>query len=321
MNLEEALEKFGLKLSDEDKEQDLERYNEDSQKFQRMLEESKLHTFGLNSPATTERKVAVVLAGQIGGGKSSLVVDSAFKLNQIGQDVVIIDDDQYRNYYPEANKINREVPEYFVPISATGSNPVTPLVMQEAVDRGYNFVFDGTMKNRRILDTMKTWPEHYQKIVKVIATSDIESLLSMFERHDAMMSIGENSRLVGVDAHNATYEGVPETLGILEQEKLADRIEVYVRGKDARKPKMVYSSDWQENIYETAKEALLAERRKDRQRARTTIERRLNNIKNPHSRVLSQTEIDKISELESQLRQIEQEMESMERNDPDSQDR
>lgn len=47
MNLEEALEKFGLKLSDEDKEQDLERYNEDSQKFQRMLEESKLHTFGL----------------------------------------------------------------------------------------------------------------------------------------------------------------------------------------------------------------------------------------------------------------------------------
>ena len=79
MNLEEALEKFGLKLSDEDKEQDLERYNEDSQKFQRMLEESKLHTFGLNSPATTERKVAVVLAGQIGGGKSSLVVDSAFK--------------------------------------------------------------------------------------------------------------------------------------------------------------------------------------------------------------------------------------------------
>ena len=214
MNLEEALEKFGLKLSDEDKEQDLERYNEDSQKFQRMLEESKLHTFGLNSPATTERKVAVVLAGQIGGGKSSLVVDSAFKLNQIGQDVVILDDDQYRNYYPEANKINREVPEYFVPISATGSNPVTPLVMQEAVDRGYNFVFDGTMKNRRILDTMKTWQEHYQKIVKVIATSDIESLLSMFERHDAMMSIGENSRLVGVDAHNATYEGVPETLGI-----------------------------------------------------------------------------------------------------------
>ncbi len=43
--------------------------NEDSQKFQRMLEESKLHTFGLNSPATTERKVAVVLAGQIGEEK------------------------------------------------------------------------------------------------------------------------------------------------------------------------------------------------------------------------------------------------------------
>ncbi len=84
---------------------------------------------------------------------------------------------------------------------------------------------------------------------------------------------------------------------------------------------MVYSSDWQENIYETAKEALLSERQKDRQRARTTIERRLYNIKNSHSRVLSQTEIDKISELEHQLRQIEQEMESMERNEPDSQDR
>lgn len=321
MELEEALERFGLKISETDKEQDLERYNEDSQKFKRMLEESKLHTFGLSRTATTEKKIAVVLAGQIGGGKSSLVADSAFKLNEIGQDVVIIDDDQYRSYYPEANKINREIPEFFVPITATGSNPVTPLVMQEAVDRGYNFVFDGTMKNRRILDTMKTWPEHYQKIVKVIATSDIESLLSMFERHNAMMSTGGNSTLVGVDAHNATYIGVPETLGILEQEGLADRIEVYVRGKEARKPKMIYSSDWEENMYKTAKEALLSERKKDRQRARPTIERRLYDIKNPHSRVLSQTEIDKISELESQLQQIEQEMESMERNEPDSQDR
>ena len=321
MELEEALERFGLKISETDKEQDLERYKDDSQKFKRMLEESKLHTFGLSRTATTEKKIAVVLAGQIGGGKSSLVADSAFKLNEIGQDVVIIDDDQYRSYYPEANKINREIPEFFVPITATGSNPVTPLVMQEAVDRGYNFVFDGTMKNRRILDTMKTWPEHYQKIVKVIATSDIESLLSMFERHNAMMSTGGNSTLVGVDAHNATYIGVPETLGILEQEGLADRIEVYVRGKEARKPKMIYSSDWEENMYKTAKEALLSERKKDRQRARPTIERRLYDIKNPHSRVLSQTEIDKISELESQLQQIEQEMESMERNEPDSQDR
>lgn len=31
MNLEEALERFGLKISETDKEQDLERYNEDSQ--------------------------------------------------------------------------------------------------------------------------------------------------------------------------------------------------------------------------------------------------------------------------------------------------
>lgn len=321
MNLEEALEKFGLKITEEDKSQDLERYNEDSQKFKRMLEESKLHTFGLSSPATTEKKIAVVLAGKIGGGKSGLVADSAYKLNEIGQDVVVIDDDQYRNYYPEANKINREIPEFFVPITATGSNPVTPLVMQEAVDRGYNFVFDGTMKNRRILDTMKTWPEHYKKIVKVIATSDIESLLSMFERHEAMMSIGENSRLVGVDAHNATYVGVQETLGILEQEGIADTIEVYIRGKDARKPKMVYSSAWEENIYANAKEALIKEREIDRKRAIQTMAKRLEDIKNPHSIILSQTEIDKISELESQLRQIEEEMQSMGKEERESQDR
>ena len=54
MNLEEALEKYGLKLSEEEKQQDIERYNIDISKFKKMLEESKLHTFGLSRPATTE---------------------------------------------------------------------------------------------------------------------------------------------------------------------------------------------------------------------------------------------------------------------------
>lgn len=309
MNLEEALEKYGLKLSEEEKQQDIERYNIDISKFKKMLEESKLHTFGLSRPATTEKKLAIVLAGQIGGGKSSLVADSTLKLNEVDQDVVVIDDDQYRNYYPEANKINKEVPEYFVPISATGSNRVTPIVMQEAVDKGYNFIFDGTMKNRRILDTMQTWPEQYQKVVKVIATSDIESLLSMFERHNAMMNIGENSRLIGVDAHNATYEGVAKTLQLLEQEEISDRIEVYVRGLDIRQPRMVYSSEWEENIYTSATEALIEERKKDRTRALPTISKRLEVIKNPPNRILSQVELDEIAELEKQLHQIKQEIE------------
>ncbi|MDO4392045.1 MAG: hypothetical protein Q4C11_02965 [Clostridium sp.] len=67
----------------------------------------------------------------------------------------------------EANKINREVPEYFVPISATGSNPVTPLVMQEAVDRGYNFVFDGTEYcHKQKLTKYRSWKVSYDKLNK-----------------------------------------------------------------------------------------------------------------------------------------------------------
>ena len=57
--------------------------------------------------------------------------------------------------------------KYFVPISATGSNPVTPLVMQEAVDRGYNFVFDGTEYcHKQKLTKYRSWKVSYDKLNK-----------------------------------------------------------------------------------------------------------------------------------------------------------
>ena len=72
---------------------------------------------------------------------------------------------------------------------------------------------------------------------------------------------------------------------------------------------MVYSSEWEENIYTSATEALIEERKKDRTRALPTISKRLEVIKNPPNRILSQVELDEIAELEKQLYQIKQEIE------------
>lgn len=308
MNLQEALEKYGLKISDKDREENSERYYSDMGKFNKMVEQSKLLAFGLSRPNQDGEKTAIVLAGQFGAGKTGLAISSTQALSRKGEDVVVIDDDQYRMLFPEVKQIISDIPEYFIPITATGSNAVTPVIMAEAAEKGFNFIFDGTMKNRRILDTMKTWPSDYKKVVKVMATSDIESLLSMFERHAALMKRKMSCRLIGADAHNVAYSGLSDTLKILEQEQIADCIEVYVRGGEINEPSIVYSSEWQENKYRSASEALETERAKDRKRALPTIGKRLEQIKNPIGRVLSQEEQEKVEELEQQLNEIVEQM-------------
>lgn len=52
MNLEEALERFGLKISETDKEQDLERYNEEHQLRQI---EQEMESMERNDPDSQDR--------------------------------------------------------------------------------------------------------------------------------------------------------------------------------------------------------------------------------------------------------------------------
>lgn len=317
MELEEALKKYSIDVpsneifySEEYKKYfthdskikgnaELERYRA----FDQMYKKSFLVTFAGGEEAITRNKQrrAIVLGGQTGAGKSELVNMIFQEVRKNSQGIFLIDDDQFRKFYPRYEEIMAECPEYSTILTAKGSGPVTPKIMNYASQNGLNFIFDGTMKNSRILDTASKW-EDYDVSYKIMATSRIESLISIFERNAYLRQNGFG-RPISVEAHDETYSGIEGTIKKLEQEQPEANIEIYMRGTDSdRTPKLIYSPK-QKGMYRNAAEALIQGRERDRRRVLTTdIDERIENLEIAE-RVLNPVEKAELLSLKESLRE------------------
>lgn len=208
-------EKFLIPIPDDIENYDKEKFHE----FDNMHLKSFYTTF--YSPDTTmpsaiskntEKKFSIVLGGQAGAGKSSLVAEAKRKFKEQGRRIVVIDDDEYRKFYPYREQILEEVPELYTDITATATNAITPKILKFAADNGYNFIFDGTMKNTRIVHTMKTWGNDYNIDVNVMAVCGERSLISTAIRNAELREQNNEGRLVDQKVHWEMYEGLPKTL-------------------------------------------------------------------------------------------------------------
>lgn len=308
MNIEEAKKEYGI-LIPSDKEFYSEEYieyfknNEKNgvfekyREFQEMFNKCFLTTFFYSNTddlSVADRK-AVVLGGQTGAGKSALVHQAKKEALEQGRAMFLIDDDMYRILYPRALEILKECPEHYTAITAIGSGPVTPKIMKYASNNGLNFIFDGTMKNSRIIDTAMSW-DNYDVNWKIMATSKIESLISMFERNEALRR-NKSGRLITVDAHNETYIGIGPTLMQLESLDDIGRIQIYSRGNNHLNPILQYDSN-EPGVYSSAYQALQETRRKDEERSKQSgIRERIERIKNTDI-PLNLAELKAIEELE-----------------------
>ncbi|MBR3255080.1 MAG: zeta toxin family protein [Clostridia bacterium] len=257
MKLEEALEKYRIpipidsefysekyinyfKNKNSEIDQQLERFRP----FQEMYIKSFYATFYKseeNKKLSDKNAKAVVLGGQTGAGKSGLVSLSKREFLDNGEQIYLIDDDLFRKFYPKSDEILKECPEFFTVITAIGSSAVTPKIMKYASDNKLNFIFDGTLKNPRIINTAMSW-EGYTINWKIMATSKTESLLSIFERNEELRKM-HAGRLITVNAHNETYIGLEPTVIQLENIPDVGRIQVYSRGVDKQYPVKQYDSE------------------------------------------------------------------------------
>lgn len=322
MELEEAIEKYGIKVPT-----DAEFYSEEYKDyFERNIRTNDLiekfakyedfHLMYLKSFYITfhkahkevqkERKTianseAVVLGGQAGAGKGGLAILAKKEYAAQGKEIFLIDDDEYRKCYPreKRDELLKNCPEHYTKITAIGSSSVTPKIMKYASDNGLNFIFDGTMKNPRIIETAMNW-NNYKINWKVMATSKLESLISAFEKNDKLMK-NHDCRFITVDVHNETYSGLAATLMSLESMENMGKIQVYTRGAKPEEPKLVYDSSVQNQRYKTAVSALMGAREENRKECiRNGVENRIQKLKNADVQ-RNEAELAAIYELEQSV--------------------
>lgn len=247
MTFNEAMEKYGIPVPENIDEYDPKDYPE----FHQMYLSSLYETFGIskeNSNGNGGKKIAVVLGGQIGAGKSSLVAHTKGEFKEQGGNIVLVDDDNYRQYYPKREEILTDCPEHYARVTGSATGKVTPKILQFASSNGYCFIFDGTMKNDRILNTMQTWGDEYEIRVKVMATSRLRSLASSAIRNAIFRTSGNDCRYVSIETHDETYYGIPETLRRLEELGIARSIKLFKRGAVPTSPIEMYSSEQPQEV-------------------------------------------------------------------------
>ena len=226
-----------------------------------------------NNVTPVDKPTAIIVGAQPGSGKGSLIgySKSTFKDNNI----VIITTDDYKPFHPKAGEIAMKHPTKYCEIVEKDSAKWTNEILNYAIKNKYNFIFECTLRNERIIERMKELKENdFNVEVRALAVSYIESLLSAYERYEKQVEARAWGRFFNPLSYNETYKSIPNVIQLIEQSDCYDVLEIYKRGTEIKNPILIYGNYHKTNYeqefkYESAKEAIMMARNED-----------LNNIRN-----------------------------------------
>lgn len=224
-----------------------------------------------------EKPTAIIVGAQPGAGKGSLIgySKSTFPDNNI----VIITTDDYKPFHPNAGEIAIKHPTKYCEIVEKDSANWTNEILNYAIENKYNFIFECTLRNERILNRIKELKENnFQVIIRVLAVSYIESLLSAYERYEKQIEARAWGRFFNPVSYNETYKSIPSVVQTIEQNECCDILEIYKRGNEVKKPILIYGNYRKMHVehefeYQTAKEAIIKARNEDLNKIENVVER------------------------------------------------
>ena len=171
--------------------------------------------------------------------------------------------------------------------------------MKKAIDDKHNFIFEGTLKNDRILDRIQELKQNgFNVTVRALAVPRLESLLTVHERYEKQMEVLTYGRLISIEHHNKAYDGIPAVVDKIEKSGLCT-VEVYLRGDEIGKPVKVYSSKEKNESYPTARIALEEYRKSEGKETVKTASTRVNKLRESFiKRNAKESELKQLDELE-----------------------
>ena len=247
-----------------------------------------------------DEPIAIIVGGQPGCGKGGVIAYTKNQVEANGKCIILITTDEYKPYHPNAIEIARKYPTEYVEIVEQDAGPWTGSIMKKAIDDKHNFIFEGTLKNDRILDRIQELKQNgFNVTVRVLAVPRLESLLTVHERYEKQMEVLTYGRLISIEHHNKAYDGIPAVVDKIEKSGLCT-VEVYLRGDEIGKPVKVYSSKEKNERFPTARIALEEYRKSERKETIKTAKTRVNKIRESFvKRNAKESELKQLDELEN----------------------
>ena len=247
-----------------------------------------------------DEPIAIIVGGQPGCGKGGVIAYTKNQVEANGKCIILITTDEYKPYHPNAIEIARNYPTEYGEIVEQDAGPWTGSIMKKAIDDKHNFIFEGTLKNDRILDRIQELKQNgFNVTVRALAVPRLESLLTVHERYEKQMEVLTYGRLISIEHHNKAYDGIPAVVDKIEKSGLCT-VEVYLRGDEIGKPVKVYSSKEKNERFPTARIALEEYRKSEGKETIKTAKTRVNKLRESFvKRNAKESELKQLDELEN----------------------
>lgn len=173
---------------------------------------------------------AIIFGGQPGSGKS-ISVDFAVQELKLNGGCALIVGDEFRDYHPEYNNFLLQDDKTAAFFTDRDTARWVEKSIAYAKEIKCNLVIEGTMRiPEKVAETMKSLREAGYKIeARVLAVNERLSWQGVLQRYENQHADRGFGRMTTPDAHQAGYNGMLNTLELIETEKLADKIIIYKR--------------------------------------------------------------------------------------------
>ena len=206
---------------------DVERYRLSDVENARIYSE-RIRANYLTTATRSDAPVAIVIVGQPGAGKSSMMLDAA---KNVSSGVAFLDEDDLREFHPSINEITAAesyAAAHYVWIDA---KQWAEKLMDELIQARANLLVQrGSVTCERDASRLKMLRDAGYRIhIKAIAVAFDVSEQGALERYEQMKRDAQNPRMISREQHARSYRTIPAGLDWFERESLVDSIEVVNR--------------------------------------------------------------------------------------------
>lgn len=233
--------------------------NEEHKKIEKYIKEIIL---SVKSPV--EKPKAIFTIAPPGSGKTGL---NGYCVKQFDNDnLVVVNNDELKPFHPKADEIAKLYPKHYTKVTNEASKFWTDSLLYEALEKKYNVLYEGTGRRIDLFEKMISKMDGYEIIIRAMAVSDLNCLMSILERYEYQVEEKGWGRLISIETFYKAYDAeMLNTIDILEKSGKINTVEVYRRGNTPSQPIKIYSSDLRQ--FPTAKYAIISGREEDKKKA------------------------------------------------------
>lgn len=205
------------------------------------------------------------VVGGPGAGKTGIESLIKKSLKDQGETSTQIGSDFIATFHPNYEEIlENELPEDCYTLTRQFVRPAAPRIFEEIRKSKINLINENTFdKGQSDIDSVKEFKNAgYRISVNIMATDIFLSRLSCFEREAAMLKSELIPRGISSETQKRMYNSFVQEIQELERLGLCDELNVYTRGDNINKPRLVYSLN--DNTYRDFYEALISARNAQR---------------------------------------------------------